>query len=257
MLYIASRTRVTFKRTFSLNTILRYGRVLERVHQGSPAVRALKINFVAPSCTDVGSIRATGRQSFSRSAWQLWETRSCPYTATTPRNQRQQLLGTHQKWWKIDRVSKKFGRVDTVDGTSPPLFDSSLTWEETLGSVKSGDTLSRVAGEHNTQIPQALYHERMTPRSAANRDVMRCDARALAFDVTETKWKTWDVGTTTPRIGDGQRVLSHWTRARDWAHATRVGRSRRRRRSRKPTEARTPLQTSNFDRRVLATRGWA
>jgi len=90
-----------------------------------------------------------------------------------------------------------------LDGTSPPLFDSSLTWEETLGSVKSGDTLSRVAGEHNTQIPQALYHERrMTPRSAANRDVMRCDARALAFDVTETKWKTWDVGTTTPRIGE-------------------------------------------------------
>lgn len=50
----------------------------------------------------VGSIRATGRQSFSRSAWQLWETRSCPCTATTPRNQRQQLLGTHQKRWKVE-----------------------------------------------------------------------------------------------------------------------------------------------------------
>lgn len=208
----------------------------------------------------VGSIRATGRQSFSRSAWQLWETRSCPCTATTPRNQRQQLLGTHQKWWKIDRVSKKFGRVDTVDGTSPPLFDSSLTWEETLGSVKSGDTLSRVAGEHNTQIPQALYHERrMTPRCGESWcDAMWC-ARACV-------WRYWNEmenvrcrndDAANRRTSDGQRVLSHWTRARDWAHATRVGRSRRRRRSRKPTEARTPLQTSNFDRRVLATRGWA
>lgn len=98
MLYTASRTSV--KRTFSSNTILCYGRVLERVHQGSPAVRALKINFVAPSCTDVGSIRCTGRQSPTLAECVTAARRpalSYRFTTKTPRNIQQNSWNTHQK----------------------------------------------------------------------------------------------------------------------------------------------------------------
>lgn len=126
--------------------------------------------------------------------------------------------------------------------------------EKRLGSVKSDDTLSQVIDEHNTQIRGHFITDDTSICDEPRRDA--CARARLTLPKRNGKRETPERrrepanGRWTTRL----TRLNSRSRLTDRPH-TRVGRCRRRRRPRKPTEARAPLQTSNFDRRVLATRG--